>query len=242
VNYRLIATRIGDALKYSTTVNEIDRLAAAVFRFERQGFPHAAITSVRAQRVYDWVMTLGGHPMDADARTKLLAQFCHGLAPESERAAVDAILLEAGAPASLINQENLSLFAARDLHPVVHQHARKLFVQGHYFHAVFEAIKAYHNLVKDKAKLSGDGHGLMLHAWSPDKGVLKVTKCASDTDRNVQSGIGHLSAGLMSAVRNPTAHEPALDWPIGRQDALDLLSFVSFLLRQYDAAVYVPPA
>ena len=40
----------------------------------------------------------------------------------------------------------------------------------------------------------------------------------------------------MSAIRNPTAHEPALHWPISEQDAADILSLVSFLLRQYDKA------
>src|SRR5947209_2402063 len=50
--------------------------------------------------------------------------------------------------------------------------------------------------------------------------------------------VGALSAGLMSAIRNPTAHEPAVDWPISLDDCLDILSFISFLYRQLDKAVY----
>jgi hypothetical protein len=42
----------------------------------------------------------------------------------------------------------------------------------------------------------------------------------------------------MQAIRNPTAHEPALDWPISREDCLDILSFLSFLFRALDKAVY----
>ncbi len=240
MNYRLIATRVGDAIKYASSVNEIDRHARSLFRFQRQDFPNDAITSARAQRVYDWIMSLGRQAMKPGEREKLLVDFCRGLVGPDGRAGVDAILLEAGVSPSMVNQENLSVFAARDLHPVVHEHARKLFVQGHYFHAVFEAVKAYHHLVQGKAQTSKNGHAMMLEVWSPEKGVLKFTPCASETDRNVQSGIGFLSAGLMSAVRNPTAHEPALDWPISRQDALDLLSFISFLLRQADKAVHVP--
>ncbi|HEY8311474.1 MAG TPA: TIGR02391 family protein, partial [Gemmatimonadaceae bacterium] len=71
-----------------------------------------------------------------------------------------------------------------------------------------------------------------------EKGVLKVTACKSDTDANVQDGVKFLSAGLMSAIRNPTSHEPALDWPITREDCLDILSFISFLFRKLDIAVY----
>jgi uncharacterized protein (TIGR02391 family) len=79
----------------------------------------------------------------------------------------------------------------------------------------------------------------MLDVLGAEKGVLKITPCISDTDRNVQDGVKFLSAGLMQAIRNPTAHEPALDWPICREDALDILSFLSFLFRQLDKATYV---
>ena len=47
-------------------------------------------------------------------------------------------------------------------------------------------------------------------------------------------------AGLMRAIRNPTAHEPALHWPITEPDAVDILSFISFLFRQLDKAVKHP--
>jgi uncharacterized protein (TIGR02391 family) len=78
----------------------------------------------------------------------------------------------------------------------------------------------------------------MLEVWGPENGVLKITPCETETDKNVQNGVKFLSAGLMQAIRNPTAHEPALDWPINKQDCLDLLSFVSFLFRQLDQCTY----
>ena len=62
----------------------------------------------------------------------------------------------------------------------------------------------------------------------------------NETDRNVQDGIKFLSAGLMRAIRNPTAHEPAVDWPIAEVDSLDIMSFISFLFRKLDDAVNVP--
>ena len=54
----------------------------------------------------------------------------------------------------------------------------------------------------------------------------------------MQDGVKFLSAALMNAIRNPTAHEPAVDWPISLPDCLDILSFISFLFRQLDKAVY----
>ena len=80
----------------------------------------------------------------------------------------------------------------------------------------------------------------MLQVWTPDKGTLKLTACKTETDRNVQDGVKFLSTGLMRAVRNPTSHEPALDWPIEKQDCVDLLGFVSFLFRKLDQATYYP--
>lgn len=77
----------------------------------------------------------------------------------------------------------------------------------------------------------------MMEAWTTN-GVLKITACKTETDKNVQEGIKFLSAGLMQAMRNPTAHEPALDWPISKEDCLDMLSFLSYLFRQLDKAVY----
>jgi uncharacterized protein (TIGR02391 family) len=117
-------------------------------------------------------------------------------------------------------------------------HCKQLFAQGNYFHAVFEACKVYNKAVQTKSKSTIDGEKLMMNVYSWEKGVLKLTPCISDTDKNVQDGVKFLSAGLMRAMRNPTAHEPALHWPIEKQDCLDMLSFISFLFRQLDKAVY----
>jgi len=42
--------------------------------------------------------------------------------------------------------------------------------------------------------------------------------------------------GLFGAVRNPTAHAPKVTWPMTEQDALDVLSLVSFVHRKLDSA------
>ena len=45
MNARLIAVQAGDALKYSTTVNEVDRIGAAVLKVHKEAFANDAITS-----------------------------------------------------------------------------------------------------------------------------------------------------------------------------------------------------
>lgn len=241
MNYRAIAVQVGDLLKYDTTLNEVGRVASAVFRFNRQDFANESITSSRAALVHDWILTLAKQQMTEGERTKLLLQFVHGITPSDKRMQVDQVLQDNGISTAAVNQEAKSALMARDLHSDVIKHAQQLFLQGNYFHAVFEAAKAYNKQVREKGQSAKDGEALMLDVWGCEKGVLKVTPCLSETDKNVQDGIKFLSAGLMRAIRNPTAHEPAVDWPISRADCLDMLSFMSFLFRRLDQAVYVQP-
>lgn len=238
MNYRLIAVQIGDLLKYSASVNEINRLAGALFRFKRESFPNEAITSERAKLIYDWILSLASQEMNPEERNELLIRFCHSLATDQNRKEVDKILINAGISQKALNLENHNQFLSRDFHPEIIKHCRELFLQGNYFHAVFEACKAYNLCVKQKAQSLKDGAPLMLDVWGCDKGVLKITPCSSQTDKDVQDGIKFLSTGVMQAIRNPTAHVPAILWPISQQDCLDILGLVSFLFRQIDKAVY----
>jgi uncharacterized protein (TIGR02391 family) len=133
--------------------------------------------------------------------------------------------------------EEAKLFDSRVFHPEVKKHARLLFLEGRHFHAVFECCKAFDKYVREKSKLDKHGSELMSATLSP-KGPLKLNSQRTETERNEQEGVMHLCMGLMRAIRNPESHEPELDWPITREDALDILSLISFLYRQVDKAVF----
>lgn len=234
-DYKRIAIQVGDAIKYSKSLNEIDRAAQSVFAFNGESFPVESITSVRAKRVYDWIMTLAKQRLSPEKRNVQLKKFIMLLVPKEEYESLEELLDSA----ELIDSSNdkVRLFIDKGFHGMIVLNCKNLYVDGHYFHAVFEAAKVYHMEVKNKADSPKDGYPLMMEVWNPDKGCLKVTQCVSETDKNVQEGIGFLSAGLMRAIRNPCAHEPALNWPISEKDCLDILSFISFLLRKLDDAV-----
>ena len=242
MNYRLIATEVGDLVKWDSSVNEILRIARALFPFEVEEFPNDAITSVRAQTVYNCVLSLARRNMNHDKRNDLLVGFCRRVVPDQNRDSLEQILRDGLGPSTAALNETQQEFSSRGFHPSVIEHCRILYAQGNYFHAVFEACKVYNKQVQAKAQSKSDGDALMLGVWGCEKGVLKITQCQSETDRNVQDGVKFLSAGLMRAMRNPTAHEPALDWPIDKKDCLDMLSseriLMSFLFRQLDRAVY----
>ena len=238
INYRHIATQIGDALKYSTAVNEIDRLGQSILQVNKENFPNDAITSVRAQTVYNWILSLAKTSIDSTERIKRLIAFCLELTPEENKKGTIELLEKNGCPYNLLYKDSFDDFLKRNLHSEVVKHSQRLFVQGNYFHAVFESVKAYNKDVKTKSQSDKDGQQLMLNVWGCENGVLKVTACESQTDKDFQDGIKFISSGLMSAIRNPTAHEPAITWNIDKQDCLDILSLISFLYRQLDKAVY----
>ena len=238
MNYRLVAIEAGDLLKWDTPVNKINRTATALFPFSQETFPNDSITSVRAKTIHDWILTLAKQKMEPEKRNELLITFCRSISPSEHLEQINEILKNANISVSAVDKESSSEFSSRHFHQEIIKHCRRLFIQGHYFHAVFEACKVYNKAVQQKSKSVKNGQPLMLDVWGPEKGVLKITQCQTETDKNVQDGIKFLSAGLMQAIRNPTAHEPALDWPIKKQDCLDLLAFISFLFRQLDDAVY----
>lgn len=129
------------------------------------------------------------------------------------------------------------IFDSRDFHHEVRKHARPLFIEGKNFHAVFECCKAFEKYVREKSRINNHGARLMGAALSLN-GPLKINTQRTETERNEQEGIKHLCMGLMRAVRNPEAHEPELDWPITQEEALNILSLVSFLWQKIDTAVY----
>ena len=72
MNFELIATEMGDYIKYETSINEIDRIAKAVFKFPCQEFPNESITSVRAQLVYDWILSLRDYDCSVKEKEKIV--------------------------------------------------------------------------------------------------------------------------------------------------------------------------
>jgi len=207
MNYKLIANQVSDLLKYDTTHKEIERAGQSVFNFNKESFPNNAITSGLAKSIHDWILTLAKQKMNNDERNQKLVKFLKLITPENKFLEVEKILNEAGV--NLYLDEAVREFYNRGFHSVIFLHCFSLYKQRNYFHAVFEAAKIYNKLVKDKSKSEKDGFSLMTEVWGYN-GVLKVTKCETETERNFQDGLKFLSAGLMQAIRNPTAHEPAL--------------------------------
>ena len=68
--------------------------------------------------------------------------------------------------------------------------------------------------------------------------MIAFNSLRSDTERNEQR-LANLMKGIVSAFRNPEAHEPKRFWHVSEADALDVLSTVSVIHRRLDLAVVI---
>jgi uncharacterized protein (TIGR02391 family) len=128
----------------------------------------------------------------------------------------------------------------RKVHPDVLQFCRAELLQNNYFHAVFEATKSVAEKIRQRTGLTSDGADLVDKAFAVGAPLLAINTLRTETEQSEQKGFGNLVKGMFGTFRNVTAHAPKITWSIGEQDALDLLSLVSYIHRRIDAAANVP--
>ena len=128
----------------------------------------------------------------------------------------------------------------RNVHADVMRFCRAELLQENYFHAVFEATKSIADKIREKAELVTDGADLVDRAFSVGQPLLAINTLQSETEQSEQKGFANLLKGVFGTFRNVTAHAPKIKWPIEEQDALDLLTIVSYLHRRLDRAIKVP--
>jgi uncharacterized protein (TIGR02391 family) len=131
-------------------------------------------------------------------------------------------------------EEQSHPFDERNIHPDISSVSLKLFDNGHYSQATFEAFKLVDIIVKKLSKINESGFKLMMAAFSEALPKIKLTDLATQSEIDEQSGYKFIFAGAMSAIRNPRGHDINID-PIDR--CLDHLSFASVLLRRLEDRV-----
>jgi uncharacterized protein (TIGR02391 family) len=94
--------------------------------------------------------------------------------------------------------------------------------------------------IRAKTGLTNDSGALVDRALADSPPMLAVNLLATENHRSKQKGFANLAKGAFGMFRNPTAHEARIHWPIGKDDAEDLLSLVSLIHRRLDAS-HMPP-
>jgi uncharacterized protein (TIGR02391 family) len=128
----------------------------------------------------------------------------------------------------------------RRVHPEVLAFCKAELVDKNYFHAVFEATKSVAQKIRDRTDLTTDGAELVEKAFSGRYPLLAINSLQTETEQSEQRGFANLLKGMFGTFRNVTAHAPKIMWSVTEQDALDLLTLVSFLHRRIDTSVRTP--
>jgi uncharacterized protein (TIGR02391 family) len=125
-------------------------------------------------------------------------------------------------------------FDQRDIHPKLPIVVRRLFDDGHFAQATFEAFKFVDKEVQRFAGSSESGVKLMMQALAVENPRIRLNSLTTVSERDEQKGFQFLFSGSVLAIRNPRGHEySVVDSP---DQCLDHLSLASLLLRRLDDA------
>ncbi|MEX2135778.1 MAG: TIGR02391 family protein [Chloroflexota bacterium] len=151
-------------------------------------------------------------------------------------------LTEAQQRASKLRSELVRRAIAAD----VSRFCRPELLEGNYFHAVFEATKSVAQKLRDRTGLTVDGHALVDQALGIEDNrtpLLAWNSLTTENDRSEHRGVVLMMKGTFSYFRNLPAHVPKVGFRIvTEEEALELLTIVSFLHRRLDVAVTTSPA
>lgn len=129
-------------------------------------------------------------------------------------------------------------FDERNIHPEIAKVSLKLFDNGHYSQATFEAFKYLDLRIKKLSGINESGYKLMMAAFAGNAPKIKLTNLVTSSEVDEQMGFKFIFAGVMSAIRNPRGHDITSD-PIDR--CLDHLSVASVLFRRVEERIEPPP-
>lgn len=109
-----------------------------------------------------------------------------------------------------------------------------------YFHAVHEAAKSLCDRVREMSGLEADGTELFQTAFSIRDPHIAFNSLRTESEKNQQNGLKEMLCGVIHLVRNVTAHELRIRWDINVNDAVDILTQISYLHKMLDVCVVVP--
>ncbi len=125
----------------------------------------------------------------------------------------------------------------RNIHEQIFKYCEAELVVENYFHAVFEATKSIAERIREKTGLITDGSPLVDVAFSTSNPLIKINNLSTDTERSEHLGLANICKGLFGIIRNPTAHEPKVKFTIEEEEAIDLLTIISYVHKRLDRIV-----
>lgn len=93
--------------------------------------------------------------------------------------------------------------------------------------------------VREKTGMQDDGSNLFNNAFAVNNPRLAINSLQTPLERK-HKGLKEMLNGVTHMVRNVTAHELKIKWIVNEQDAIDILTTISFLHKQLDECFVVP--
>lgn len=122
-------------------------------------------------------------------------------------------------------------------HPDIIKYCNPELLAENYFHSVFEGVKSVAERLRAMTGLYADGNSLVDIAFSTTNPLIRINLLQNDTHRSEHIGLSNLIKGLFGIVRNPTAHIPKIKFVIEENEALDIMTTISFVHKKLDKAL-----
>lgn len=122
----------------------------------------------------------------------------------------------------------------RNTHSTVFLYCKEELLSENYFHSVLEAVKSVFDRIREISNLKNDGVILIDSAFGGESPLLIINNFISESEKSEHKGFLNLLKGLYGMFRNPTAHEVKIKWEIIEEDALDIMSIVSYCHKRLD--------
>lgn len=125
----------------------------------------------------------------------------------------------------------------RNVHAFIFNYCHAELLVENYFHSIFEATKSIADRLRNITGLTTDGNGLAETAFSSVTPLIRINSLSTDTDRSEHIGLCNIVKGVFGLIRNPTAHEPKIKFVISEEEALDIMTTISYIHKRLDKII-----
>lgn len=127
--------------------------------------------------------------------------------------------------------------SSRSVHSEIFKYCETEIMDENFFHSVFESVKSVAERLRFMSNVHADGNPLAEVAFSTTNPLIRINLLNTTTDKSEHLGLMNMIKGLFGLIRNPTAHTPKIKFVISEEEALDILTVVSFVHKKLDKAI-----
>jgi uncharacterized protein (TIGR02391 family) len=120
----------------------------------------------------------------------------------------------------------------RNIHSKIYEYCNAELITENYFHSVFEAVKSIAEEIRKRTNLTLDGGELIDKAFAISNPLVKINSLQTETEESEHKGFSNLIKGVFGMFRNTTAHSPNIIWTITEDEALDIMTTISFIHKK----------